>query len=96
MKFNTASDIDAIGYDKILEIKEGNTTTTYLFRVDPSKYDPKSNAPALNQECWQIKRVKEVVNSNTTETIIEYPNGLDAYIYRASNYATYDYYLRRC
>ena len=93
MIFNSASDIDALGYDFIEEIKESSTvTTTYLCRFDEKKYDP-NKGHVKSQPIWQIKRVREEKIGDITDTVIDYPNGSDGYCFAMVDapYLSYSY-----
>lgn len=90
MIFNSASDIDAIGYDKIIEIPASGIT--YLFRIDTKRYNPSTDA--LSQPVWQIKKITETTVNGTTTTLIQYAEGRNGYNFRASAYDTYTYKFR--
>lgn len=90
MIFNSASDIDAIGYDKIIEIPASGIT--YLFRIDTKRYNPSTDA--LSQPVWQIKKITETTVGGTTTTLIQYAEGRNGYNFRASAYDTYTYKFR--
>lgn len=95
MIYNSASDIDAVGYDKIIEetLANGNKVT-YVMRYDASKLD--KSVSHENQPIWQIKRIRENNFDGLTITIIDYPNGLNGYIFKASDYNKYTYTYRNC
>jgi hypothetical protein len=90
MIFNSASDIDAIGYDKIIEIPASGIT--YLMRIDTKRYNPSTDA--LSQPVWQIKKITETTVDGTTTTLIQYAEGRNGYNFRASAYDTYTYKFR--
>ncbi|MBP5705075.1 MAG: hypothetical protein J6X12_10345 [Paludibacteraceae bacterium] len=90
MIFNSASDIDAIGYDKIIEIPASGIT--YLMRIDTKRYNPSTDA--LSQPVWQIKKITETTVDGTTTTLIQYANGRNGYHFVAANYASYTYKFR--
>ena len=90
MIYNSAADIDAIGYDKIIEIPASGIT--YLFRIDTKRYNPSTDA--LSQAIWQIKKVTETTVGGTTTTLIQYAEGRNGYNFRASAYDTYTYKFR--
>lgn len=92
MKFNSASDIDAIGYDRVIE--NPSTGETYLMRIDTQRYDPESQTPCLDQPIWQIKKVTEVTTIGITVTDIQYAEGSDAYVFIASDAESYEYKYR--
>lgn len=92
MIFNSASDIDALGYDCVLEVKESDTrTVTYLGRFDEKKLDPNFEGNLIDQPIWQIKRVVEEKVSNVTQITFEFPLGSDGYCFPMSEamYMTY-------
>lgn len=90
MIYNSAADIDAIGYDKIIEIPASGIT--YLFRIDTKRYNPSTDA--LSQPVWQIKKITETTVGGTTTTLIQYAEGRNGYNFRASAYDTYTYKFR--
>ena len=90
MIFNSAADIDAIGYDKIIEIPASGIT--YLMRIDTKRYNPSTDA--LSQPVWQIKKITETTVGGTTTTLIQYAEGRNGYNFRASAYDTYTYKFR--
>ena len=95
MIYNSHSDIEAIGADFVMEIKESEQiTTTYVMSIDTQKLD--KSKPADSQPIWKIKRIKEVkVGENQTCTYIEYPNGLNGYIFQKDRYNEYTYSYRK-
>lgn len=92
MKYNSASDIDAMGYDRVIE--NDSTGESYLMRLDPSRYNPESNIPALEQPIWQIKKVIEVTANGEVTTDIKFANGTDGYCHKASEAKNYTYKYR--
>ena len=90
MIYNSAADIDAIGYDKIIEIPASGIT--YLMRIDTKRYNPSTDA--LSQPVWQIKKITETTVGGTTTTLIQYAEGRNGYNFRASAYDTYTYKFR--
>ncbi len=92
MKYNSASDIDAMGYDRVIE--NDSTGESYLMRLDPSRYNPESTIPALEQPIWQIKKVIEVTSNGEVTTDIKFANGTDGYCHKASEAKNYTYKYR--
>ena len=61
MKYNSHSDIEAIGADFVIEVKESEQiTTTYVMYLDTQKLD--KSMPSDSQPIWKIKRIKEIKN----------------------------------
>ena len=87
MKYNSASDIDAHGYDRIIE-KPGEGVT-YLMRMDTKRY--KKGESALDQPIWQIKKITEVTENGVTTTDIQYAHGTNGYCNVASEYESIEY-----
>lgn len=93
MKYNCASDIDAMGYDRVIE--NDSAGYSYLMRLDPSRYNPESSTPAEDQPIWQIKKVTEVSNSSgEVVTEIKFANGVDGFCHKASEAKNYTYKYR--
>lgn len=93
MKYNCASDIDAMGYDRVIE--NDTTGISYLMRLDPSRYNPDSVTPALEQPIWQIKKVIEVADaSGEVTTDIKWAKGVDGFCHKASECKNYNYSYR--
>ena len=90
MIFNSASDIDAIGYDQIIEFPDSGIT--YLMRIDTKRYDKSKDA--LSQPVWQIKKITETTADGSTTTLIQYAEGRNGYNFKASDYALYTYKFR--
>lgn len=88
MIYNSASDIDALGYDKIIELPG----ITYLMRIDTKRYNPSTDA--LSQSIWQIKKITETTADETTTTLIQYAEGRNGYNFKASEYDSYTYKFR--
>lgn len=85
MIFNSASDIDALGYDCVVEVKKSDTrTVTYLGRFDEKKLDPNFEGNLIEQPIWQIKRVVEEKMGNVTQITFEFPLGSDGYCFPMS------------
>ena len=95
MKYNSHSDIEAIGADFVIEVKESEQiTTTYVMYLDTQKLD--KSMPSDSQPIWKIKRIKEIkFGENQTWTLIEYPNGLNGYIFQKGRYDEYTYSFRK-
>lgn len=95
MIFNSASDIDALGYDCVLEVKESDTrTVTYLGRFDEKKLDPNFEGNLMEQPIWQIKRVVEEKIYGVTQITFEFPLGSDGYCFPMSEVMNMTYFNR--
>lgn len=92
MKYNCASDIDAMGYDRVIE--NDSEGYSYLMRLDPSRYNPESSTPAEEQSIWQIKKVTEVTIGSEVLTDIKWANGVDGFCHKASEAKNYTYKYR--
>lgn len=79
----------AVGADLVIE--KPTDGKTYVCALDRSAYDRDSVIPIEEQDCWQVRLIKETSSSGTKQTQILFPDGSTDYRFSAANADSYTY-----